>query len=146
MVVIVCYSWWWMMLNMFLYVYCPFCFYLWRDVYLTLFFKVLFIVRERGREGEREGEKHQCVVELTCPIFGDLACNPGMCPDWESNQQPFGSQANTQSTEPHQSGITVVYTGWIIVNKFKKYSSTPITFYLFLWNSELNYTFLNWVT
>ena len=22
----------------------------------------------------------------------DLACNPGMCPDWESNRQPFGSQ------------------------------------------------------
>ena len=23
---------------------------------------------------------------------GDLACNPGMCPDWESNRQPFGLQ------------------------------------------------------
>ena len=23
---------------------------------------------------------------------GDLACNPGVYPDWESNQQPFGSQ------------------------------------------------------
>ena len=34
----------------------------------------------------------------------DLACNPGMCPDWESNQRPFGSQASTQSTEPHQPG------------------------------------------
>ena len=22
----------------------------------------------------------------------DLACNPGMRPDWESNQRPFGSQ------------------------------------------------------
>ena len=35
---------------------------------------------------------------------GDLACNPGMCPDWELNQQPFGLQDSTQSTEPHQSG------------------------------------------
>ena len=26
------------------------------------FFKTLFIFGERGREGEREGEKHQCVV------------------------------------------------------------------------------------
>ena len=34
----------------------------------------------------------------------DLACNPGMCSDWESNQQPFGFQAGTQSTEPHQPG------------------------------------------
>ena len=27
-----------------------------------------------------------------------------MCPNWESNQQPLGSQAGTQSTEPHQQG------------------------------------------
>ena len=33
---------------------------------------------------------------------GDLAHNPGMCPDWESNRPPFDSQASTQSTEPHQ--------------------------------------------
>ena len=38
------------------------------------------------------------------PPTGDLAHNPGMCPDWESNQRPFGSQASTQSTEPHQPG------------------------------------------
>ena len=25
-----------------------------------------------------------------------------MCPDWELNQQPFGSQAHAQSTELHQ--------------------------------------------
>ena len=35
-----------------------------------------------------------------------------MCPDWESNQQPltinpFGSQAGTQATEPHQPGQEV---------------------------------------
>ena len=40
---------------------------------------------ERGRKGEREGEKHQCVVASHVPLVGDLACNPGMCPDWESN-------------------------------------------------------------
>ena len=39
------------------------------------------------------------------PYWGtDLASNPGMCPDWESNQQLFGSQAHAQSTELHQSG------------------------------------------
>ena len=38
------------------------------------------------------------------PSTGDMACNPGMCSDWESNQQPFGFQAGTQSTEPHQPG------------------------------------------
>ena len=25
-----------------------------------------------------------------------------MCPDWESNQKPFGLQAGAESTEPHQ--------------------------------------------
>ena len=52
----------------------------------TNFLKFLFIFRERGREGEREGKKHQCVVASRGPPTGDQACNPGMCPDWESNQ------------------------------------------------------------
>ena len=64
----------------------------------------LFIFRERGRWGERKGEKHQCVVASCTSPAGDSACNPGTCPDWESIQQPFGLQAGTQSTEPHQPG------------------------------------------
>ena len=64
----------------------------------------LFIFRERGREGEREGEKHQSVVAFHAPPTGDQAHNPGMCPDWESNQQPFGLQSGAQSTELHQPG------------------------------------------
>ena len=64
-----------------------------------------FIFRERGREGEREGEKlHQSVASHALPT-GDLAGNPGMCPDWKSNCQPFGLQASTQSAEPHQPGL-----------------------------------------
>ena len=51
----------------------------------------LFIFRERGREGEREGEKHQCVV-VSCAHTGNLDSNPGTCPDWESKQRHFGSQ------------------------------------------------------
>ena len=41
------------------------------------------LFRERGREGEREGEIHQCVVVCHVPSTEDLACNPGMCHDWE---------------------------------------------------------------
>ena len=52
----------------------------------------LFIFRDRVREGEREGEKHQCVVVSQVPRTGNLACNPSMYPDWESNQKHFGSQ------------------------------------------------------
>ena len=75
-----------------------------KEIYFLFFFKILFIFRARGREGERWGEKHQCVVaSLTAPT-GHLAHDPGMCPDWELNLQPFGSQAPTQSTEPHQPG------------------------------------------
>ena len=47
-------------------------------------FIYLFIFREEGREGEREGEKHQCVAASHTPPSGDLAHNPDMCPDWES--------------------------------------------------------------
>ena len=50
--------------------------------FLRLYF---FIFREQEREGEREREKHQCVVASHAPPTGDLACNPGMCPDWDSN-------------------------------------------------------------
>ena len=60
--------------------------------------------REWGRERERQGEKHQCVVASHTPSTRDLAHNPGMCPDWGLNRQPFGSQASAQSTEPHQPG------------------------------------------
>ena len=68
------------------------------------FFKGFYLFLERGREGERRGEKHECVAASHAPPTGDPADNPGMCPDWESNRWPFGSQAGTQSTEPHQPG------------------------------------------
>ena len=51
----------------------------------------IYLFKEKGREREREGEKHRCVVASFTPPTGDLAGNPGICPDWESNQRPFGS-------------------------------------------------------
>ena len=48
---------------------------------------------------------HPPNVGSVCSGPEDMAHNPGMCPDWESNQRPFGSQATTQSTEPHQPGL-----------------------------------------
>ena len=53
-------------------------------------FTYLFL--EKGREGEREGEQHQWVVASQVAPTGDLAHNPGMRPDWESNWRPFGLQ------------------------------------------------------
>ena len=75
-----------------------------------LFFLLRFIFRERGREGEGEGEEYQRVVAFLVPLStGDLAHIPGMCPDWELNwQTPIpGLQSGTQSTEPQQQGQEV---------------------------------------
>ena len=57
---------------------------------MFLRFYLFIFYREEGRE--KEGEKHHCVVASHVAPTGDLAHNPGMCPDWESNRQPFGSQ------------------------------------------------------
>ena len=48
-----------------------------KGLFLFLFFKkILFIYFQReGREGEREGEKHLCVVAFCMPPIGDLAWN-----------------------------------------------------------------------
>ena len=72
-------------------------------------FIYLFLERGEGKEKDRErniseGKTHGSVASHTLPT-GELAHNPGMCPHWESTQQPFGPQAGTQSTEPHQPGI-----------------------------------------
>ena len=62
-----------------------------------------YLFLDRG--GGREREKHQCVVASHAPPTGDLAHNPGMCPDWELNQWPFSSQAGAQSTEHTSQGV-----------------------------------------
>ena len=58
-------------------------------------------------------EKDQLVASHTPPTR-DLACNPAMCPDLESNWLPFGSQAGTQSTDPDHPGLylTFKWAGW----------------------------------
>ena len=78
-----------------------------------IFFKILFLERGEGRQKERQ--KHQCVVASHSPHTGDLACNPGMCPDWASNQRPFGLQAGAQSTEPHQPGLNYLFLDLIFL-------------------------------
>ena len=45
-----------------------------RSEFLKSFY--LFIFRERGREGEREGEKHQCVVASHVALTRELVRNP----------------------------------------------------------------------
>ena len=63
-------------------------------------FIYLFLERGEGREKARERNTDMRSAAPT----RDLAHNSGMCPDLESNQQPFGLWENTQTTELHQSG------------------------------------------
>ena len=51
-------------------------------------------------------EIHRSVASHTPPTW-DLAHNPDMCPDRESNQQLFNSQAGAQPTEPHQLQLDI---------------------------------------
>ena len=74
-------------------------------IYYYYYYFIFKAFLERGREGEREGGKHQCVVASRKPPTGDLTYNPGMCPGWELNQRLFASQSGVQSTEPHQAGL-----------------------------------------
>ena len=81
----------------------------------------IYLFIERGGEVERQREKHQCVVVSHAPLTGDLACNPGMCPEWELIWHPLGSQAGTQSTESHQPGlldVSLVVLPWCLGNNF----------------------------
>ena len=65
---------------------------------------------ERWREGERAGEKHQCVVGYHAPPTGNLAAVQSRYAPWlELSLRPFGWQASAQSTEPHQPGQIIEY-------------------------------------
>ena len=47
---------------------------------------------EGGRKGGREApawERNSYWLPLVHALTRDRTCNPGMCPDWESNLQPF---------------------------------------------------------
>ena len=89
------------------------------SLYLSLHFKdfiYLFLERRKGREKESEinmgvWEKHPSVASHMLPAR-DLALHPVVCPCQELNQQPFGSQAGTQSTEPHKPVLSLHFKGY----------------------------------
>ena len=89
---------------------------------MPVFLKIfnLILERERGREGEREGEKHQCVVASHAPPTGDLACNPARCPDRESNPCHF-----TLWDDPSWSGRHACITQGTLVNYLWSQASIP---------------------
>ena len=81
--------------------------------YIFNIFKRFYLLLERGEGREKERDRnidvldiHQLVASCTPPI-GELACNPGVCPNWELNGKLFSLLASTQSTEPHQPRLNV---------------------------------------
>ena len=60
----------------------------------------LFIL-ERGREGERAGEKYGSAASHI-PPGGDLACNREYALTVHRNRQPFVLKDDVQSSQPHQ--------------------------------------------
>ena len=119
---LLCQRWWFPKQYLFF-----FFFYILMRLWLNFFF--LFLNLFISKEREREGKKHQCVVASCVPPTGVLACNPGMCPDWESNWWPFSSQARTQSTEPQQPGPKIVFLN-LIVSQNSCMCIQPSTSYL----------------
>ena len=77
--------------------------------YFSFFFlkDFIYLFLERGEGREKEGGETSMYGCLLSTPTGDMAHNPGMCPDWKLNRSHFGLQASTQSTEPHQPGLKV---------------------------------------
>ena len=67
-------------------------------------------------------EKYQLVASCVCPVLGiksawirDQTCNLDVCPDQESNPQPFGYRMMLQPSEPHWIGL-----GFVLFYSFLK--------------------------
>ena len=69
---------------------------------------ILFIFRERGREGEREGEKHQRERETSVISYTRSDWGPRPMSQAGINQQCFASQDGAQPTEPRRSGSKLI--------------------------------------
>ena len=69
--------------------------------------RTFFHCCEREGKGERETEKHQIGLPPLCACNGNRTHNLGMCPDWESNPEPFSYGMMLQPAQPHRPGPPV---------------------------------------
>ena len=92
---------------------------------IIFIFKILLIFRQRGREGEREGEWYQYVVASRAPPTGYLDHNPGMCPNWESNWRPTGNPLSHTSQGSYYLLIIVLFSIQTTVNYFALFCIYP---------------------
>ena len=70
-------------------------------------FIYLFLEREERRKKERE-RNISVWLSFTWPPLETWPATQACALDWELNWRPFGSQASTQSTEPHQPGPNIL--------------------------------------
>ena len=86
--------------------------------YLRIFFHC-FLEREEGKErGTSMWERN--IVWLPNPVCtptGDGTCNPGLCPDQESNRLFITLQDDVHMTEPHGSVMQHTFT-WSFLSAF----------------------------
>ena len=114
-------------------------------VYSILLFKILYLFLEG--KGRRKRKRKMNVWLPHMPPIGNLAHNPGMCPDWKLNRWPLDLQAGAQSTEPHQAGLFVTWGGGKVFvvfvvffndSLFLEWQFFHFLFYLF------RYSFFSW--
>ena len=53
-------------------------------IHLVIFL-INYLFLERGKRKEKEERNIDVWLPLSCPLLGNRAPIPGMCPDWESN-------------------------------------------------------------
>ena len=87
---------------------------------------LLILVLGMERKGEREGEKHQCVVAFLATPTGDLTCNPGTCPRLGIQLVTlwFAVLNSIHWTTPAMADYTLETTGLINIHKIF-YSAWP---------------------
>ena len=75
--------------------------------WIAIFFKRLnlFIFRESGKEGEREGEKHYCVVAWHTPRRGTCPATQAYALTGNPDVDLLVCGNDAQSTESHQLGL-----------------------------------------
>ena len=80
-------------------------------IFLSSLEDMVIDFRERGREEERQRERNIHPLPLICAPTWGWTCNPGMCPDWESNPQPSGlwEDAPTNWTIPAGQGLSFTF-------------------------------------
>ena len=69
---------------------------------------ILFLFRERGREGEREGERNQCVVASCAPPLGTWPATQECALTGSRTGDPLVCRLALNPLEPHQPGPAIL--------------------------------------